>query len=87
MLLNGLKDSELMDAFVQSITLLHLCANYLYGDISIWIFTRAFCNSSCGLGKLTLKLSRYGSGYFFGCDSYPDCRFIFYAGDYVEILQ
>lgn len=30
---------------------------------------------SCGIGKLTLKLSRYGSGYFFGCDSYPVCRF------------
>eukprot|EP00250_Pteridium_aquilinum_P018029 c23903_g1_i1 orf=1362-5036(-) len=30
---------------------------------------------SCGHGKLTLKLSRYGSGYFFGCNSYPDCSF------------
>lgn len=30
---------------------------------------------SCGVGTLSLKLSRYGSGYFFGCNSYPDCSF------------
>ncbi|MCO5572636.1 hypothetical protein L7F22_026394 [Adiantum nelumboides] len=30
---------------------------------------------SCEQGKLTLKLSRYGSGYFFGCNRYPDCSF------------
>ncbi|KAI5060403.1 hypothetical protein GOP47_0024823 [Adiantum capillus-veneris] len=30
---------------------------------------------SCGQGKLTLKLSRFGSGYFFGCNRYPDCSY------------
>ncbi|KAJ7245412.1 hypothetical protein O6H91_Y430500 [Diphasiastrum complanatum] len=30
---------------------------------------------SCGEGRLSLKLSRYGSGFFFGCNLYPECQY------------
>lgn len=30
---------------------------------------------SCKEGKVSLKLSRFGAGYFFGCSRYPDCLF------------
>ena len=28
---------------------------------------------SCKEGRVSLKLSRFGAGYFFGCSRYPDC--------------
>ncbi|KAK8967863.1 hypothetical protein KSP40_PGU003627 [Platanthera guangdongensis] len=31
---------------------------------------------SCEEGKLRFKVSRFGSGYFIGCDQHPKCRFI-----------
>lgn len=31
---------------------------------------------SCKEGKVSLKLSRFGAGYFFGCNRHPDCTFI-----------
>nr|XP_024364325.1 uncharacterized protein LOC112276825 isoform X3 [Physcomitrium patens] len=30
---------------------------------------------SCKEGKVSVKLSRFGAGYFFGCSRYPDCLF------------
>ncbi|KAJ3699264.1 hypothetical protein LUZ61_002969 [Rhynchospora tenuis] len=31
---------------------------------------------SCGLGTLRLKVSRFGAGYFIGCDQHPKCKYI-----------
>lgn len=31
---------------------------------------------SCGEGTLRFKVSRFGSGYFIGCDQHPRCRYI-----------
>ncbi|KAG0475360.1 hypothetical protein HPP92_015046 [Vanilla planifolia] len=31
---------------------------------------------SCGGGTLRFKVSRFGSGYFVGCDQHPKCKFI-----------
>lgn len=28
---------------------------------------------SCKEGKVSLKLSKFGAGYFFGCSRYPEC--------------
>ncbi|KAH6557438.1 hypothetical protein KP509_1Z115300 [Ceratopteris richardii] len=36
---------------------------------------------SCGAGRVSLKLTRFGLGYFFGCDKYPDCTFTAEVGD------
>lgn len=30
---------------------------------------------SCKEGKVSVKLSRFGAGYFFGCSRYPDCLY------------
>lgn len=32
--------------------------------------------SSCMEGKLIFKVSRYGAGYFIGCDQHPKCKYI-----------
>ncbi|CAH8387460.1 unnamed protein product [Eruca vesicaria subsp. sativa] len=31
---------------------------------------------SCSEGTLIFKVSKFGSGYFIGCDGYPSCKFI-----------
>ncbi|XP_078159639.1 DNA topoisomerase, type IA, core isoform X1 [Carex rostrata] len=31
---------------------------------------------SCGTGTLRLKVSRFGMGYFIGCDQHPRCKYI-----------
>ncbi|KAK4774505.1 hypothetical protein SAY86_009440 [Trapa natans] len=31
---------------------------------------------SCSEGTLTFKVSRYGAGYFIGCDQHPSCKYI-----------
>ncbi|CAN8229836.1 unnamed protein product [Cochlearia groenlandica] len=31
---------------------------------------------SCSEGTLSFKVSKYGTGYFIGCDQYPSCKFI-----------
>jgi DNA topoisomerase-1 len=37
---------------------------------------------SCGAGKLSLKLGRYGS--FIGCSNYPECRYTRHIGENAE---
>ncbi|CAH8328329.1 unnamed protein product [Eruca vesicaria subsp. sativa] len=31
---------------------------------------------SCSEGTLVFKVSKFGSGYFIGCDAYPSCKFV-----------
>ncbi|XP_013598562.1 PREDICTED: DNA topoisomerase 1-like isoform X2 [Brassica oleracea var. oleracea] len=31
---------------------------------------------SCSEGTLVFKVSKFGSGYFIGCDGYPSCKFV-----------
>jgi len=30
-------------------------------------------------GTLIFKVSRFGAGYFIGCDQHPTCKWVFYC--------